>query len=147
MTNNLRTPIDKMTEPQREWFASAMIAMILADGGIEKNEVEALMQAISFVKNPHAVDRLKKFIHFMAPPTLSPFHGWEHEHKYRALMLIDLMTVAIADRNFSPKEREQFHRIGALLGFPDNKVNELIHMGDQFIERMEHDKEAPSGAS
>lgn len=140
MTTSLRTPVAKMTDPQREWFATAMIAMILADGDIAKNEVESLMQAISFVKNPNAVERLKKFVHFHEAPTLAPFHGWEHEPKSRAMMLIDLMAVAIADRDFSPKEREQFHRIGALLGFPDQRVDELIHMGDQFIERMEHGK-------
>jgi len=138
MTSALRTPIAKMSEPQREWFATAMVAMIVADGSVSSDEVESLMQAISFVKNPQAVERLKKYVHFNAPPTLTPFHGWEREPKNRALMLIDLMSVAIADRTFSPKEREQFHRIGSLLGFPDARVDELIHMGDAFIERMEH---------
>jgi uncharacterized tellurite resistance protein B-like protein len=138
MTISLRTPIAKMTEPQREWFATAMVAMILADGSVSTNEVEALMQAISFVKNPQAVERLKKFVHFQAAPTMTPFHGWEREPKNRAMMLIDLMGVAIADRDFSPKEREEFHRIGALLGFPDTRVDELIHLGDEFLERMEH---------
>src|SRR5579863_63871 len=115
MHPTLRTPIAKMTELQREWFASAMIAMILADGSVSKDEVESLLQAISFVKHPHAVDRLKKYIHAQAPPTLTPFHGWDHAPRSRALMLVDLMSVAIADRNFSPKEREQFHHIGEML--------------------------------
>ena len=62
--------------------------------------------------------------------------------KNRAMILIDLMSVAIADRSFSPKEREQFHRIGTLLGFPGARVDELIHMGDEFLERMEHAPQA-----
>lgn len=139
MTLTLRTPIAKMTDQQREWFASAMIAMILADGNVSQGEVESLMQAIAFVKNPQAVERLKKFVHFQAPPTLTPFHGWEREPKYRAMMMVDLMSVAISDRDFSQKEREQFHRIGALLGFPDPKVNELVQLGASAIERMEHE--------
>jgi uncharacterized tellurite resistance protein B-like protein len=139
MSLTLRTPVAKMNDMQREWFASAMIAMILADGNVAQGEAEGLMQAISFVKNPQAAERLKKFVHFNAPPTLTPFHGWEREPKSRAMILVDLMSVAIADRDFSQKEREQFHRIGALLGFTDEKVNELIHLGDTFIERMEHE--------
>jgi uncharacterized tellurite resistance protein B-like protein len=141
MSLSLRTPVAKMTDQQREWFASAMVSMILADGSVTKDEVESLMQAIHFVKNPQAVERLKKFIHFQAPPNLTPFHGWEHEPKSRAMILVDLMSVAIADRNFSEKERDQFHRIGTLLGFPNQRVDELIHMGDQALERIEHDKE------
>jgi tellurite resistance protein len=46
------------------------------------------------------------------------------------MMLIDLINVAIADRSFSPKEREQFHRIGPLLGFPDARADESIHTAD-----------------
>jgi hypothetical protein len=52
-------------------------------------------------------------------------------------MLIDLMNVGIADRSFSPKEREQFLRIGPLLGFPDARADECIHTGDEVLERME----------
>lgn len=141
MTQTFHTPIAKMTDQQREWFASAMIAMILADGNVSKGEVESLLQAIAFVKHPQAVERLKKFVHYQAPPTLTPFHGWEREPKNRAMMMVDLMSVAIADRDFSQKERDQFHRIGALLGFPDPKVDELINMGAAAIERMEHEKE------
>lgn len=141
MAHTLRTPVAKMTEPQREWLATAMVSMILADGSVSQGEVESLMQAISFVKNPQAVERLKKFVHFKAPPTLTPFHGWEREPKNRAMMMVDLMSIAIADRDFSPKEREQFHRIGSLLGFPDPKVDELIQMGASAIERMENNKE------
>jgi len=141
MARTLRTPVAKMSDPQREWFASAMIAMILADGSVSQAEVESLMQAISFVSNPLAVERLKKFIRFQSMPALPPFHGWEREPKTRGMMMLDLMSVAIADRDFSEKEREQFHRIGSLLGFSAPKVNELIHLGDSAIERMEKAQE------
>lgn len=142
MAQTLRTPIAKMNEQQREWFASAMIAMILADGSVSQGEVESLLQAISFVHDPQAVERLKKFVHYQAAPTLTPFHGWEREPKSKAMMMLDLMSVAIADRDFSQKEREQFHRIGSLLGFSAPKVDELIHLGDTVIERMAAEKEA-----
>ena len=46
MALTFRTPIAKMNDQQREWFASAMIAMILSDGNVSQGEVESLMQAI-----------------------------------------------------------------------------------------------------
>ncbi len=72
-------------------------------------------------------------------PNLTAFVGWEDKLKYRALMMLDLMQVAIADRDFSDKEREQFVHIGKLLGFPRPKVEELIAMGTQAIDTMNGD--------
>jgi hypothetical protein len=62
--------------------------------------------------------------------------GWEDKLKNRALMMLDLMDVAIADRDFSPKERDQFLLIGKVLGFPRPKVEELIAMGEKATESI-----------
>ena len=136
MTATFRSAVQSMNDAQREWFATAMVAMVLADGNVSQGEVEKLMQSISFVRNPQVVERLKKYVHFQAVPTLVPFQGWEKDLKGRALLLIDLMEVAIADRDFSAKEREQFQLIGRLLGFPTGKVEELIALGGKAIENM-----------
>jgi S-methylmethionine-dependent homocysteine/selenocysteine methylase len=66
MTAALRTPVAKMSEPQLEWFATAMVSMILADGSVSSDEAEALLQAISSVKDPQAVERLMKNVHYHA---------------------------------------------------------------------------------
>jgi uncharacterized tellurite resistance protein B-like protein len=136
MALNFRSPLQTMSDPQREWFATAMVSMVLADGNVSQGEVEKLMSSISFVRSPQVVERLKKYVHFQSSPTLAPFQGWEKDLKGRALLMIDLMEVAIADRDFSPKEREQFHHIGRMLGFPNGKVEELIALGGKFIENM-----------
>ncbi|HEX7926592.1 MAG TPA: hypothetical protein VF678_03310 [bacterium] len=136
MAMNFRSPVQTMSEPQREWFATAMVAMVLSDGSVSQGEVEKLMQSIAFVHNPQVVERLKKYVHFQSVPTLAPFQGWEKDLKNRALLMIDLMEVAIADRDFSVKEREQFQHIGKMLGFPVAKVEELIALGGKFIENM-----------
>jgi uncharacterized tellurite resistance protein B-like protein len=136
MAVNFRTSVQSMTEAQREWFATAMVAMVLSDGSVSQGEVEKLMQSISFVRSPQVVERLKKYVHFQSVPTLAPFQGWEKDLKGRALLMIDLMEVAIADRDFSAKEREQFQHIGRMLGFPTGKVEELIALGGKFIENM-----------
>lgn len=136
MTATFRSPVQTMTEAQREWFATAMVSMVLADGNVSQGEVERLLQSISFVRSPQVVERLKKYVHFQSVPVLAPFQGWEKDMKGRALLMIDLMEVAIADRNFSPKEREQFLHIGRMLGFPSAKVEELITLGGKFIGGM-----------
>jgi len=133
MTQSFRTPIKIMDKSQKEWFATAMVSMVLADGSVSQGEVNLLMESISFVREQDSVERLKKFIQFQTAPPLGNFIGWEKEWKYRAAMMLDLIGVAVADREFSREEKDKFYEIGAILGFPKTKIDELVNMGDQFM--------------
>jgi uncharacterized tellurite resistance protein B-like protein len=136
MAHNFRAPVEAMNDHQREWFATAIVSMVMADGSVTQGEAQSLMQSLSFIRNAALVDSLKKYVAFQTPPNLTAFAGWETQLKNRALMMLDLMDVAIVDRDFSPKEREQFLHIGKLLGFPRQKVEELIAMGTQATAAM-----------
>jgi uncharacterized tellurite resistance protein B-like protein len=136
MAHTLRTPIETMNDHQREWFATAMVSMVLADGNVTQGEAQSLMQSIAFVRNAQLVETLKKYIAYQTVPNLTAFVGWEDKLKNRALMMLDLMDVAIADRDFSPKERDQFLLIGKVLGFPRPKVEELIALGEKATESI-----------
>ena len=136
MAHNFRAPVETMNDHQREWFATAIVSMVLADGNVTQGEAQSLMQSLAFLRNEQLVQSLKKYVAYQTTPNLTAFAGWETQLKNRALMMLDLMDVAIADRDFSPKEREQFLHIGKLLGFPRQKVEELIAMGTQAIEGL-----------
>ncbi len=73
MEMKFRTPIKEMTPQQKEWFATAMVAVVLADGSVSKGEVESLLNSISFVSDPVAVDRLKKHVQFQTAPPIPGF--------------------------------------------------------------------------
>ncbi|MCH8883954.1 MAG: TerB family tellurite resistance protein [SAR324 cluster bacterium] len=137
MAVKFKTPIQAMDDKQKEWFATAMVSMVLADGNVSQGEVESLVSSFAFVNSPGATDRLKKFLHYKTMPDLQAFTGWQKNLKGRALMLIDLMETAISDRDFSPKEREQFLRIGKMLGFSYDKIEQFIQMGDNALQHME----------
>ncbi len=136
MSTSFRTPVSEMNDHQKEWFATAMTTMILADGNVTKEESESLVRSISFVKSETLVESLKKYVAYQTVPNITAFTGWETKAKNRAYIMLDLMHVAIADRDFSPKEREQFLYLGKLLGFSNHKVEELIAMGTKAIEDM-----------
>ena len=129
-----RTPLNLMNKDQKSWFATAMVAMVLADGTVTKEEAETLMISISFVQDDRLLETLKKYVRHQTAPTLGTFKGWDKEVKYRAMMMLDLMAVAIADRDLSDTERDQFLQIGKLLGIPAAKVMELIEIGEKSIE-------------
>ncbi len=137
MTATFRTPIAAMNEQQKEWFATAMVSMVVADGDVSQGEVDSLLASLSFIKSPEAQERLKKYIHYKTVPVLPAFVGWDKEQKRRAAILFDLINVAIADQNLSDKEREQFQHIGAMLGFPKDQVNHLIKLGVKYIDQMQ----------
>ena len=135
MAYSFRTQIAGMTGRQKEWFATALVAMVLADGNVSEGEVKTLMQCISFLQEPVAVERLKKHVQFQTPPPVPAFVGWEKEGKKKAVMMLDLMEVAIADQDLSPPEQAKFYEIGKLLGFNQGKIDQLIQAGNQFLEQ------------
>ena len=132
MGENLRTPIKSMDSRQKEWFATAMVAMVLADGNVTAGEVESLMRSIGFVKEPGTVDRLKKHIQFQTVPPISVFPGWGDDWKNRGRILLDLIEVAVSDREFSPPEKFKFYEIGRLLGFDKAKIDQRVEAGDHI---------------
>lgn len=137
MAVKFKTPVQAMDDKQKEWFATAMVSMVLADGNVSQGEVESLVSSFAFVDSPGATERLKKFLHYKTMPDLQAFTGWQKNLKGRALMLIDLMETAISDRDFSPKEREQFLRIGKMLGFSYDKIEQFMQMGDNALQHMD----------
>ncbi|MBI3992932.1 MAG: TerB family tellurite resistance protein [Candidatus Lambdaproteobacteria bacterium] len=136
MSTNFRTPIASMNDQQKEWFATAMVSMVVADGDVSQGEVQSLLASLSFIKSPETQERLKKYIHYKTVPVLNAFVGWDKEQKRRAAMLFDLIHVAIADQDLSAKEQQQFHHIGKMLGFPRDQVEHLIKLGAKHIDQM-----------
>jgi uncharacterized tellurite resistance protein B-like protein len=136
MQKKFKTPIDSMDEKQKEWFATAMVSMVLADGDVSHGEVDSLLTSFQVICKPDSSARLKKFLQFKTMPDLTAFSGWAKNPRAKALILIDLMETAISDRDFSPKEREQFYRIGKLLGFPQSQVDQFIGLGEKAIAQM-----------
>ena len=136
MDKKFKTPVDAMDERQKEWFATAMVSMILADGDVTEGEADSLLTTFSVICNAETAGRLRKFLQFKTMPDLKAFSGWGKNPKGRALILIDLMETAISDKDFSPKEREQFVRIGKLLGFNHQQVEQFISLGDKAVNAM-----------
>lgn len=137
MATEFRAPIQQMDERQKEWFATAMVSMVLADGNVTQTEADSLMNSLSFVQSPEALDRLKKYLQHKTMPNLPAFSGWSKNLKARALLLVDLLEVAISDRDLSPTERDQFYRIGKLLGFNAQQVEQFVGVGTQAVQNPE----------
>ena len=126
-----KTKITALNERQRTWFATAMVAMILADGDIDRSEVDFIVKLIGLVKDPAVSERLKKFIQFKTMPPLGSPVGIDR--KLGMSMVIDLIRVAVADNDFAASEKAMIQDIGKNLGFNEDELNKLVMFGFELM--------------
>jgi uncharacterized tellurite resistance protein B-like protein len=130
---DFKTKISALNPRAREWFATAMVGMVLADGDIDRSEMDFLLRLIQMVQDPAVVDRLKKFIQFKTVPPLGKPVGIER--KEGMSMIIDLIRVAVADQDFDKKEKELVADIGRSLGFREDEVDKLVLYGFELMTK------------
>lgn len=131
MDIDFKTKISELSPPQRTWFATAMVAMVLADGDIDRSEVDFIVKLASLVKDDGTVERLKKFIQFKTVPPLGSPVGIDR--KLGMSMIIDLIRIAVADQDFAPQEKEMIHTIGKSLGFNHDEIEKLVMYGFELM--------------
>jgi len=131
---DFKTPISGLNQKQRQWFATALIAMILADGNIDRAEVDFLVKVLTIVKEEHEVDRLKKFIQFKTMPTIPPPAGL-FDRKLAMTVLLDMVRIAVADKDFAAKEEEMVRHVGETLGFSTGEVDKLVAYGFELMSK------------
>ena len=130
---DFKTKVSQLNPRAMEWFATAMVGMVLADGDIDRSEMDFMLKMIQLVPDPIVVDRLKKFIQFKTVPPLGKPVGIER--KVGMAMIIDLIRVAVSDNDFDKKEKEMVADIGKNLGFRDEEVDKLVLYGFELMTR------------
>ena len=133
MEVDFKTKISALNPRQREWFATATVAMMLADGEIDRNEMDFILRVIQLVKDEMVVDRLKKFIQFKTLPPLGTPTGIDR--KMGMSMIIDLIRLAVADQDFDKKEKEMIQEIGTNMGFSQQELDQLVMYGFELMTK------------
>ena len=131
MDIDFKTKISELKKDQRTWFATAMVAMILADGNIDRAEVDFIVKITGFIQDEGTVERLKKFIQFKTiPPLGSPSNI---DKKLGMSMIIDLIRIAVSDQDFAPSEKDMIEKIGKSMGFSREELDKLIMYGFELM--------------
>ncbi|MDH5753291.1 MAG: TerB family tellurite resistance protein [Deltaproteobacteria bacterium] len=133
MDIDFKTKISALKSTQREWFATAMVAMVLADGDIDRSEVDFIMKMSTLVKDDATVERLKKFIQFKTMPPLGP--PVDIDRKLGMTMIVDLIRIAVSDKDFDTAEKELIQNIGKGLGFKQDELDKLIMYGFELMTK------------
>lgn len=133
MEVDFKTKISELKPPARTWFATAMVAMVLADGNIDRSEVDFIVKLTSLVKDDATMERLKKFIQFQTIPPLGSPAGIDK--KTSMSMILDLIRIAVADQDFAPSEKEMIEKIGKSMGFTREELDKLIMYGFELMAK------------
>ena len=126
-----KTKVSELNPRAREWFATAIVGMVLADGDIDRSEMDFLLKVIQLVPDPDVVDRLKKFVQFKTVPPIGSPPGIDR--KMGMSMIIDLIRVAVSDKDFDKKEKEMVAAVGKSLGFKPDEVDKLVLYGFELM--------------
>ena len=133
MDIDFKTKISELKTQQKAWFATAMVAMVLADGSIDQAEVGFIVKITTIIKDEATVERLKKFIQFQTSPPLGTPVGIDK--KIGMTMIIDLIRIAVSDQDFAPSEKALIEKIGKGLGFSDEEIKKLVMYGFELMTK------------
>ena len=124
--------VEHMSSAEKNWFASSIAGMIVADGRADQTELEFLKEAINFLDNKEEISQIMAIVKNGTPPELSPL---EIDSKQAFLMLKYLSQLMVADSDLSSKEIEYFLIIGRLLGFSNEILAKFWKSARSLLER------------
>ena len=124
--------VEHMSSAEKNWFASSIAGMIVADGRADQTELEFLKEAINFLDNKEEISQIMAIVKNGKPPELSPL---EIDSKQAFLMLKYLAQLMVADSDLSSKEIEYFLLTGRFLGFSDEILAKFWKSARSLLER------------
>ncbi|MBC8259290.1 MAG: NAD-binding protein [SAR324 cluster bacterium] len=125
--------VNKMNAEQRFWFASAVVAMVMADDHIDLHERSFLHSAIRLVKDFDKIQVIEEYILRWQMP---PIQAVEFDQKDQDHVLESLLNIATVDRNFDEREEALLREIAESMKISENKIENLIKIGHKRVEQF-----------
>ncbi|MBU2513961.1 TerB family tellurite resistance protein [bacterium] len=127
--------IELMSPETKEWFAKAIVGMILADGRIDKAELEYLNNLIGFLERQDLVQSISNMLKNNQTPELEPLELVANE----ALEIVKHLTVmAVVDENLATREVEFLHHVANQLGLPDEIADRFLALAKEKLRRAKY---------
>ena len=125
--------INRMSDDQLFWFASAVVAMVMADDHIDLHERSFLHSAIRMLKDNQKIQELEEYILLWERPPIEPieFSKIDQDH-----MLESLLNIATVDRNFDEREERLLREIARSMNISESQIETLIKLGHKRVEQF-----------
>ena len=125
--------ISRMSDDQLFWFASAVVAMVMADEHIDLHERSFLHSAIRMLKDNQKIQQLEEYILRWQTPPIEPIEFSKEDQDH---MLESLLNIATVDRNFDEREESLLREIARSMKTPESQIETLIKLGHKRVEQF-----------
>ena len=125
--------INRMSDGQLFWFASAVVAMVMADDHIDLHERSFLHSAIRMLKDNQKIQELEEYILRWQIPPIEPIEFSKEDQDH---MLESLLNIATVDRNFDEREESLLREIAQSMKISESQIETLIKLGHKRVEQF-----------
>ena len=125
--------ISRMSDDQIFWFASAVVAMVMADDHIDLQERAFLHSAIRMLNDNQKIQQLEEYILRWQTPPIDPIEFSKEDQDH---MLESLLNIATVDRNFDEREENLLREIARSMKIPVTQIETLIKLGHKRVEQF-----------
>jgi uncharacterized tellurite resistance protein B-like protein len=127
--------IELMSPETKDWFARAVVGMILADGRIDKAEIEYLNNLIGFLNDNQLIRRISTLLKNNEMPTLEPLEIVTNE----ALEIVKHLTVmAVVDEELANREVHYLKYVTDQLGLPAEIPDRFLSLAKEKLRRAKY---------
>ncbi len=125
--------IQKMDSATKEWFAKAIVGMIVADGRVDKAEMEYLKTMIQYLDEGDLEGLLLESIRKKEMPKLEPLDIIPNH----ALEIIKHLTVvAVVDEDLADREVAFLKHVSGQLGLSDEIADRFLSLAKEKLKRV-----------
>lgn len=127
--------IEQMAPLTKEWFAKSIVGMILADGRIDKAELDYLNDLIGFLKDESVVDTISAMLKRNEMPTLEPLEPVTNE----ALEIVKHLTImAVVDEDLANREIRFLKYATDQLGLSPDIPERFLSLAKEKLNRVKY---------
>ncbi len=127
--------IELMLPETKEWFAKAIVGMILADGRIDKAELEYLNNLLGFLERQDLVQSISTMLKNNQMPELEPMELVVNE----ALEIVKHLTVmAVVDENLASREIKFLYHVTSQLGLSQEIADRFLSLAKEKLRRAKY---------
>lgn len=128
----MNLPFQSYTTQQKNWCAHLLVAAVLCDHSIDREEIEFIKHAISFLENPAEQKKLMQMVQTKRAPELTAPKGFTD--KQLAEIFVELVMVVIADDVITAKEQAFLRDAAGLFLLEDAYFAKLLDWAKEGVQ-------------
>lgn len=127
--------LEKMSPEAKRWFAKAVVGMMLADGHIDRAEVNYFNDLVGFLNDEKLVRSMSDMLSNNQTPDLEPFDVLPNV----GLEILKHLTImAVVDEDLAPGEVEFLNEVSQKLGLTEGITERFLALAKEKLAKARY---------